>query len=649
MSVNGILNFIAQILFVALSIISILTYLRQRNARRRDFALLSISLGFPLGATLLMSTLDFTSDLLDLIGAILLFFQPYFLFRLLQYYRPSRRWLHIAILFGTIANLVVLILFIATYPSITQVVVFGYCVIVDAYCTWAYSRDIFSTVGVLRRRLWYITLSAGLFTLALAGNAVKAVLPDLAQPISAVGLAITGISAILYYLAFVPPRWLRHAWQFEELRNFLIKSNLAKSSAEYPKSIKGNDNIRQLYSAATQSINGTLGAVVQWDTQSDQWVMLGSTNDALASKILENGYPLIQQVWERQQPLAIYVPEIRDVAERHRLAVVGARTWLLVPIHTPERLWGILLVVLRDRSLFTDDDLALLELFAQQCAILLENNRLIAELHDYSEQLERKVEERTSELRTSEAALRELNATLEQRVEQRTEELQRSNVELDQFAFIASHDLKAPLRAINNLATWIEQDAAEFLPATSKEHLAKLQGRVRRMETLLNDLLAYSRVGRQRHTPEVVDIGKLVHNVSEILAPPAGFTVSTCRDLPIMRVECTPLETVFRNLIGNAIKHHHHPSTGTVNICAQDQGDFVEFSVSDNGPGIAPEFHERVFEIFRTLQPRDQVEGSGIGLAVVKKSVESRGGTIRVHSALGEGTTFSFTWPKVAA
>jgi PAS domain S-box-containing protein len=245
----------------------------------------------------------------------------------------------------------------------------------------------------------------------------------------------------------------------------------------------------------------------------------------------------------------------------------------------------------------------------------------------------------------AEEALRQLNATLEQRVDERTAELERSNRELDQFAYVASHDLKAPLRGIGQLATWISEDAGAFLPPASQEHLAKLHGRVGRMDMLLNDLLAYSRAGRQRHKPEEVETTAMIQNVVEILTPPRGFVVRIPADLPLLTVERIPLESVFRSLIDNAIKHHHNPAEGKVEISAQLHDNFIEFAVSDNGPGIEPRFHRRIFEMFQTLQPRDQVEGSGIGLALSKKLIESRGGTIEVQSDVGKGATFRFTWP----
>jgi signal transduction histidine kinase len=233
----------------------------------------------------------------------------------------------------------------------------------------------------------------------------------------------------------------------------------------------------------------------------------------------------------------------------------------------------------------------------------------------------------------------------EQAVQRQAAELARSNQELERFAYVASHDLRAPLRAIDNLATWIAEDEGEALSATARSYLAKLRGRVRRMETMVEDLLAYSRAGRILHEPVAVDTGALVRDVVEIVAPPPGFTVDVVDPMPVLTTERVPLETIFRNLIGNALKHHDRPEAGTITVTAARHGAWCEFVVADNGPGIDPEYHDRVFQLFQTLKPRDEVEGSGMGLAIVKKLVESRGGRIWLASASGTGAAFHFTWP----
>jgi PAS domain S-box-containing protein len=245
-----------------------------------------------------------------------------------------------------------------------------------------------------------------------------------------------------------------------------------------------------------------------------------------------------------------------------------------------------------------------------------------------------------------EQELRLLSTTLEARVRERTAELERSNRELDQFAFVASHDLKAPLRSIVLLAEWITEDAGPALSPKSLQHLDKLNNRVRRMERLLDDLLAYSRVGRTSQPPERVDTRLLVQETVDLLNLPPGFQVILPPTMPILFTARVPLATVFRNLIQNACKHHDHPEHGCVTIHAEDLRDAIQFTVADDGPGIPAEYHDQVFELFRTLKPRDQVEGSGMGLSVVKKTVESRGGSIRLTSIPGEGASFTFTWPK---
>ncbi len=154
------------------------------------------------------------------------------------------------------------------------------------------------------------------------------------------------------------------------------------------------------------------------------------------------------------------------------------------------------------------------------------------------------------------------------------------------------------------------------------------------------------RAGRQRHVRERVDSTTLVNQIVEMLGLPASFTVTVQEPMPVLETEQVALEIVLANLIGNAFKHHHQPEEGHVWVAAQEQGEWVEFQVSDDGPAIDEQFHQRIFNVFQTLKPRDEVEGSGMGLALVKRLVQMRGGTIAVESSIGHGATFRFTWPK---
>ncbi len=230
-------------------------------------------------------------------------------------------------------------------------------------------------------------------------------------------------------------------------------------------------------------------------------------------------------------------------------------------------------------------------------------------------------------------------------VELRALELERSNQDLDRFAYVASHDLKSPLRGIAQLASWIEEDAGPDLGEETRAHLAKMRSRVGRMERLLDDLLTYSRAGRRDESVGLVNVGEMVQALFELLAPPPHFSLRIASVLPVFETRSTPLQLVLRNLLSNSIKHFSGEN-GVINVSCQVKRGYYEFCVEDNGPGIPPQFQERVFEMFQTLRPRDEVEGSGMGLALVRKVVQQQGGTVRLESDGQHGTKVFFTWPR---
>jgi len=207
--------------------------------------------------------------------------------------------------------------------------------------------------------------------------------------------------------------------------------------------------------------------------------------------------------------------------------------------------------------------------------------------------------------------------------------------------------LKAPLRVIDNASKWLEEDLQEHLTTETQENMNLLRGRVGRMEKLLDDLLEYSRIGRSvdQRFAEIINGKTLMDNILGLLAPPKGFTVKVIRSFADIDVPRMPLQQILMNLISNAIKHHDK-TEGCIKVTVEDDGAMYTFAVEDDGPGISAQFHEQVFKMFQTLKPRDQVEGSGMGLAMVRKNVEVFGGTIKLESAEGKGSVFRFTWPK---
>ncbi|WP_309731480.1 GAF domain-containing protein [Chamaesiphon sp. OTE_75_metabat_556] len=235
-------------------------------------------------------------------------------------------------------------------------------------------------------------------------------------------------------------------------------------------------------------------------------------------------------------------------------------------------------------------------------------------------------------------------ADLNSRLARSEIQLQERNQELNSFVHIVSHDLKAPLRAVANLSQWIEEDFEGAVSANTAAQMNLLRGRIYRMEGMIDGLLEYARVGRQDGQLELVVVAELVSEVIESIEPPPTFEIDIAAALPTFAANRLLLSQVFANLISNAFKHHDR-SDGCIRISSRELGDSYEFAICDDGPGIAPEYRDRVFIIFQAANPQKNPDSTGIGLSIVKKIVETAGGKIWLESELGKGTTFYFTWP----
>ncbi|MBN2010956.1 PAS domain S-box protein [candidate division KSB1 bacterium] len=244
-----------------------------------------------------------------------------------------------------------------------------------------------------------------------------------------------------------------------------------------------------------------------------------------------------------------------------------------------------------------------------------------------------------------EAEIRNLNDELEQRVIERTAQLEAVNNELKDFASIVSHDLKAPLRAVNQLATWIYAEYFNNLDDTGKEYLNLMKLRVKRMDLLIEGILQYSRIGREEEQQVKIFLAALIDEVIETLAPPESIKIDIQPELPVVIGSRIRIMQVFQNLIGNAIKYMDKPQ-GLITITCERDNDKWIFKIIDNGPGIKHNHFDRIFQIFQTGEKHDDVESTGIGLTLVKKIVEYYGGNIWVESEIGTGSTFFFTLPK---
>lgn len=306
---------------------------------------------------------------------------------------------------------------------------------------------------------------------------------------------------------------------------------------------------------------------------------------------------------------------------------IGRATWLSALLAVVALVLGLLWAIY------------IVRIFAKRLRNMLELARRMAG-GDYSTQIIDHEQDEVSELTS---ALNMMARTVGANINQ----LESRNQELDQFAYVVSHDLKAPLRGIESASRWIEEDMGkDELPPHIREFLSLMRQRVHRMEKLITGILDLARIGRVAQANETVFVRTLLRDIIDTLNPPPGFKVELPFFLPTLTTNAVQLQQVFTNLISNAIKYHHHPETGTVHIGCDDAGEYYLFSVADDGPGIDPEYHDRIFVIFQTLTERDTIESTGVGLAIVKKIVERQGGRIGIKSAEGQGAKFVFTWPK---
>lgn len=246
--------------------------------------------------------------------------------------------------------------------------------------------------------------------------------------------------------------------------------------------------------------------------------------------------------------------------------------------------------------------------------------------------------------RQADEVLRQAHEQLEDLVRKRTDQLQETNRELADLVYAVTHDLKAPLRGIARLGDWLTEDYASKLGEDGRALVSKLQARARQLHALVDGILAYSRVGRAAENETEVDMNHLVGEVTRLLDPPPNFTIRTPHPLPTVPGIPHQVHQLFQNLLDNAMKFSDKPE-GWVQITCSRAGSAWEFSVADNGPGIPPAYHAKIFALFQRLDTLPDRPGTGIGLSLVKRIVETRGGQIEVISEEGQGTTFRFTWP----
>lgn len=763
MSANDLLSLLLQLLFISLGVITAYDYLSHRDRTRLDIALMFGSLALFYLIPNFVHLTGIQAAWLNTLSPIALVSQPYLLLRLVQYFRPIS---HLLMLSARISMIISWIAFavaswftpIGALVALLAIIISFFAI--DAYAMLLFVRGALTAVGVVQQRLRFAAAGSGLLALALLSLALSVLMISLRDIFGLLVLLLAIAASICYYVGFASPRWLRRAWQLAELRKFLLQI----SNKPIGERLDIEQSLAILCRTANLAVGGMLAAVVERDEKEERWLLRYMSSDYPEFAVsYQDEKSAMMRAWRERRPAFIRLSGHLSENDHSLLETVNADTLLIAPIATQERVRGLLLVFLKNSSLFIEDDLDLAMLLAQQSAIFWENSRLIDELHRYSEGLEKRVEERTLELQESREQYRrivetaqegilvvdpednitfanaklahmlgctveevlsapvsafmddenqmftaikreqngrevieqyesrfvrkdgqhlwtlisttplvddkegyigalsmivditerkqaedqilQLNAELEKRVIERTAELSTVNRELEAFSYSVSHDLRAPLRALDGFSRVLMENYHERLDEQGQKFLQRIRAASQRMGQLIDALLHLSHLTRTEMRFEQVNLSDLVHTIVADLKEqyPERQIQLTIKDSLFVRGDEGLLRAALMNLINNAWKFTSHTPQSSIEFGKTEHQGQEAYFIRDNGVGFDMTYADRLFSPFQRLHRADEFEGTGIGLATVERIVRRHGGRIWVEAALNQGATFYFT------
>lgn len=761
MTAITLLSILVQISFISLGFLTVKDFILYKDKTRRDIALMFASLALTYVIPNLAPIIGMHPKLSGFISTAALVAQPYLLLRLVQYFHPVSKRLHRAALIGLIASWLALALadiFSKDLATLLGLIIIGYFAAINGYGMVTLIRCALRTSGVVRQRLRFAAVGSGLLGLALIWLALGALIP-LMNEVFTILIGVTAITAaICYYIGFSPPRPLRRMWQLAEFRDFLLRL----SSKPIGERLNITETLAELGHSANLAVGGFLAAVVQRDETEAGWLLQHSSDPSAAITIPADN-PTFIRMWLERIPTIIRTSDPTHHNEHFILKAVAADTLLVAPIVTTQHNSRLLLIFLKHPSLFVQDDLELIVLLAQQSAIFLENGTLVENLHQHSDELEKRVAERTLALEESqkeyvrivetaqegiwtvdadnkttfvntklvdmlgysleefltlptstfmdeesqaiaavkseqrrqgiieqfelklqhkngtdlyvlisstplvddhgqyigalamladitarkqaEDAVHKLNAELEQRVAERTSQLTAVNGELEAFSYSVSHDLRAPLRALDGFSQALQEDYAHALDADGLDFLKRIRAASQRMGQLIDDLLALSQLTRAEMRHEPLNISKLAQQiVNEICESQPNRTVNFVIQPDLMvRGDNRLLRLMLVNLLNNAWKFTSKTSDARIEFGLTSKDDRQVYFVRDNGAGFDMAYANKLFGAFQRLHKATEFEGTGIGLAIVQRVIHRHGGHVWAEGALSQGATFYFS------
>ena len=604
MSLNDFLNFFTQATFTLIALAAVIDLARNRDQARLDIALVFGSLALAIMIQITSRISGFSWVWLSILGACAVMAHPYFLLRVAGYLQPIPRFVQRLSFSGLLVSWTILILIASPLPVWGTLALVVYFVLVEGYVGTVFFKGAFTTTGVTRQRLILASTATGLLALGILLAGILVVLPNNHALGTSLIQLLAILSGLIYYVAFSPPHWLRQAWQLEELNHFL-RETAGRSASERASTV-----LKQFQLAASRAVSGLGTLLARWDESEQRWTAWFGKDEEFLSSILNDHAQLIQRARSLRKGF-VYRIQQKQVAEDSRILVgLDVQAVVLMPIMTGEKTLGLLLIWLRHAPLFEQDDLNLLTLLAEQCAIAL----------DYA------------------AVLNEQQTLINQ--------LKSVNDELEAFAYSVSHDLRAPLRSIDGFSLALQDDYGDKLDAQAQNYIQRVRAATQNMAQLIDDLLNLSRVTRSELKNETVDLTELAQSIAKQLtaSQPARQVEFVIEPMLVTTGDPQLLRVALENLLNNAWKFTSKQSHARIEFGTQQYDDGrLEFYVRDNGAGFEMAYADKLFGAFQRLHSVKDYPGTGIGLATVKRIIHRHGGQIYADGRVNQGATFYFT------
>jgi signal transduction histidine kinase len=621
-TLSTFLNVLTQIIFLFIASSAVLSWLRRRDRARFDVAVVFFVFAVAIIAQDLGQIAPSAiAGILSIVFIVGLLLQPYLLLRVAQYFRPvSRRVQQVALVGLVLAGASVALIGLA--PGVVVFIFLGYFLIADGYAAYLLFQGARHQPGLISRRLRLAALGAALlgsvFLVALGLSLIQRIapLPEDASEYTGPLIQLIAIgSGLGYYLGFTPPRWLRQAWQHAELHRFLRETG-SRTAAE-----RARLALEDLCRAALRSVGGRTALGLIWNETENRFDLREAAGQPIPADWAPANDGIVNLAWRQHQPALANGPAEMGPAVAQLAEAIGGHAALAAPIAGPDHAWGVVLVLRAEPVLFAADDLSMLTLLSEQCAVALAYAQLL----------------------TSQAGLIE-------QLGERTAQLEAANKELEAFSYSTSHDLRAPLRAIDGFSLALLDDYSDKLDSDGQNYLNRIRSAAQRMAELIDALLNLAQVTRHELQMQAVDLSALARQVAAEMgrAQPERQVELVIADGLRTSGDVRLLRVVLDNLIGNAWKFTQKKPDARIEVGRGEPNGMEVFYVRDNGAGFDPTYAHKLFGVFQRLHSAAEFNGTGIGLATVQRVITRHGGKVWAEGAVGQGATIYFTLPMAA-